>query len=241
MKADVQELLTLTNELLRSPSTIAERCRDQSDLRPLVVASLLATVLGGALFGAVIGAPRGVLQATSAGVKLPLAMLSALVVSAPAFHVLNAGLATPRPFRTVVALTLAATARAALVLLACAPLLWLAMDTVLDYHQAVVFASLCYFAGGVTALGVVVRGFGTGLRGLATAALCVAVLLPVGGQTAWMLRPFFGRPAHQHLPIVRARESSFADAVYTSVWSALGVYALEPHRSSEGERRHAVD
>lgn len=217
-------LLAVINDLLRSPSGVAARCREDADLRPLVLGSLAAIAAGGALFGAVLGIPRGALQATYAGAKLPFAMLAALVVSAPAFHVLNAAIGRPQPFRSTVALTLAATGRAALVLLACAPGLWLAMDTVLEYHPAVLVASTCYLLAGVAALGVILRGLMPGPRGLFTAVAFTSVLLPVGGQTAWMLRPFLGRPAHDEVPFLRARESSFADAVHQSAWSAMGHY-----------------
>jgi hypothetical protein len=44
------------------------------------------------------------------------------------------------------------------------------------------------------------------------------------GQTAWMLRPFFGRPAQHAVPFVRVREGSFADAVMQSGKSAIGIY-----------------
>ncbi len=235
MKRDATELLTMTNELLRSPSSIAERCREDADLRPLVVASLIAIVVGGALFGAALGAPRGTLQALFAGVKVPLAMLAALVVCAPAFHVLNAGLAAPLPFRAIVALTLAATGRAALVLLACTPGLWLAMDSLLGYHQSVVAAAGCYFLAGTAALGVVARGLTPGWPGLVATFAFVCVLLPVGGQTAWMLRPFLGRPAQEEVPLLRERDSSFADAVMTSAWSAVGIYREIEHDALEVE------
>jgi hypothetical protein len=54
--------------------------------------------------------------------------------------------------------------------------------------------------------------------------LCGIVFFGVLGQTAWMLRPFFGRPAQRAVPFVRAREGSFADAVVRSSKSAAGVY-----------------
>jgi hypothetical protein len=39
-----------------------------------------------------------------------------------------------------------------------------------------------------------------------------------------MLRPFIGRPAQAEVPFLRHKESSFADAVYTSSRSSLGIY-----------------
>jgi hypothetical protein len=50
------------------------------------------------------------------------------------------------------------------------------------------------------------------------------VLLPTAAQTAWMCRPFLGRPAQAHVPFFRPKESSFADAIYRSTFSSVGVY-----------------
>jgi hypothetical protein len=82
------------------------------------------------------------------------------------------------------------------------------------------------------ALGVALRGLGADVRGLLTALAFTAVLLPVGGQTAWMLRPFLGRPAKSEFPFVRASEGSFAEAAVRSAFSSMGVYA---HSDEEDE------
>jgi hypothetical protein len=50
------------------------------------------------------------------------------------------------------------------------------------------------------------------------------VMAPVAAQTAWMLRPFFGRPAEARVPFFRHRESSFLDAVAKSARSSAGIY-----------------
>lgn len=224
MKHDQESLLALTHELLRAPQDIARRCREGSDLRPLAITALASLGLGGAVFGAVLGSPRGLLQAIHAAIKLPVAMLAALALCVPAFHVLAAGLHRPLALRTVSALVLAASGRAAMILLACSAPLWLLLDLGLGYHAGILCAAGCYALGGAAALGLLLRGLTASFRGAATAAAFLCVLLPVGGQTAWMLRPFFGRPAQAEIPLVRAREGSFVDAVWTSSWSALGIY-----------------
>jgi hypothetical protein len=74
-----------------------------------------------------------------------------------------------------------------------------------------------YLLAALAALEILLRGLGgLQLRSLVTAAFCTLVFLAVLGQTAWMLRPFFGRPSQQEVPFVRAREGSFADAVLRS-------------------------
>ncbi len=218
--------------LLRDPAEMAERCERSEGLRELALTALTCLVLGAAVFGGVVGSFRGGAQIASSALKLPLALLVTLVVCAPAFHGLAVGFGGDARFRGIAALVLSASARAALVLLAFAPILWLAVDLGLSYHASVLLASLMYLTSGLAALGIVLRGLGGSLRAALTVAAAGIVFFAVLGQTAWMLRPFFGRPSQTSVPFVRAREGSFADAVVTSGKSAVGIYEREVQRGS---------
>lgn len=224
MNSEALPLFSWLGTLLRDPEGSARRCHEETDLRSLVLASLAAIGSGGVLFGAALGSSHGLRQTVYSGMKLPLALLAALLLCVPAFHAIAAGVGKSQPFRSVVALTLAATARAALVLMACAPLLWLGMDLLFDYHQSVVAAIACYLLAGTSALGLLLRGLQPGVRGWITAGAFVLVLLPVGGQTAWMLRPFLGRPSQSTVPLYRASEGSFADSAWESLKSSAGYH-----------------
>jgi hypothetical protein len=232
---------TVLNRLLRAPDEIAAACREDRDTRLIAAASLAALCVGAAVFGGVIGSFRGGLQIVFAAVKVPLALLGTLALSAPAFHAIAAGLGRPLPMRTVVTLALASAGRAALVLLAVAPLLWLAFDRGIGYHAAALASAVAYAAAGLAALSLLVRGLGEGPGRLLTALGCAAVFFAVGGQASWILRPYLIRPrtwsAAQHhvqrIPFVRAYEGSFAASIYTSSRSARGVYD-EP---GEGDAR----
>ncbi|MBX3184749.1 MAG: hypothetical protein KIT72_04905 [Polyangiaceae bacterium] len=208
-------------DLLRDPARVAERAERAEGLRDLALTSLACVTLGAGSFGGVLGAFRGGAQIAYAALKLPLALLITLVVCVPAFYALAAGFGATRRFATIAALSLAASARAALVLLACAPVLWLALDRQLSYHAAVMLAATMYMAAGLAAVTVVVRGLGSSLRALATSAACGLVFFAVLGQTAWGMRPFVGRPSAEHVPLFRAREGSFADSLVESSRSAL--------------------
>ena len=202
--------------VLRSPSRTAQSCTESDSLSDLVKVSLGAIVLGAAVFGGVLATPRGGLQIVYSSVKLPLAVLVTLVVTVPAFHVLSAALGRAFSFRSSVALCLAASARAALVLTALAPLVWFALDAGVPYHQGILLAVASYAVSGITAFTVLVAAVGRNARGLLILACCCAVVAPAGGQTAWMLRPYLGRPAQTRVPLLRARESSFVDAVFVT-------------------------
>jgi len=216
--------------LLRAPEEVARRCREDDRLRPLAATSLVAILGGAAAFGATLGTFHGGLQILSASAKIPLAVATTLAIATPAFYALAAAAGRTFSVRTCVALVLAALARASLLLLATAPLVWLAIDLGLGYHASALLAALCYAAAGLVAFSLLVRGLGEG-RGRVLASVAFVVLLAgVGAQTAWSLRPFLVRPRTTSVPFVRHREGSFADALVQSGWSSAGVYReLEVH------------
>jgi hypothetical protein len=220
------QILSVLDELLRSPRAIAERSRAGGDLRPLFVASLAALVLGAGVFGATLATSRGGLQLLYSGLKLPLAMVVTMLLVVPAFHTIAAGLGRPLSFSGMIGLTLAAAGRGALVLVALAPLTWLCFDRGLSYHPGILLAVACYGLAGAAALDLVLRGIGFDARGFVVVSLFAAVLVVAGGQTAWMLRPFLGRPSDASVPFFRQRESSFWDAVQQSSLSSFGVYRV---------------
>jgi hypothetical protein len=215
---------SVLGRLLRSPGDIAACCRDDRETRAIAATSLAAIALGAAVFGGVIGSFRGGLQIVYGAAKVPLAVIATLAICAPAFHALAAGLGRPRPMRSIIALALAAAGRSSLVLLALSPALWLLYDRGLGYHAAALAASLAYAIAGIAALGVIVRGLGEGRGRAITALAFMGVFFAVGGQASWILRPYLVRPRTPGIPFVRAREGSFADAIYMSSRSAAGVY-----------------
>ena len=229
------------NRLLRAPGDIAADCCEDRDLRALAATSLLATALGAAAFGGVIGSYRGGVQILFAALKLPASLLLTLAICVPAFHALSASLGRAFPMRSIVALALASAARAALVLLALSPLVWIVLDRGPDYHTAVLVCALAYAVAGLAALGVLLRGLGDGTGRLFIALAFAAVFFAVTGQAGWISRPFLVRPktwqaASGHLravPFLRAYEGSFADSIYQSSRSARGLYDL----ADEGEGR----
>jgi hypothetical protein len=222
--------LRLFDELLRSPRASADRAVMGRELEPLVLAALVAIVCGSGLFGGVLATSRGGLQLLYSAAKLPLALVGTLVLVVPAFYAIAASLGRPLALRSAVGLVLAGAARAALVLVAFTPLVWLALDSGISYHRGVVLASFCYGVAGLAALRLIFHGMGADFRALVVLACFGGVMAPVGAQTAWMLRPFFGRPAAASVPFLRHRESSFLDAVTTSARSSVGFYELDRAR-----------
>ena len=81
---------TIFTALLRAPERVAEDCLHDRELPAIVRTSLAAIVLGAALFGGTLGTFRGREQILFAALKVPLALLATLAISAPAFHALAA-------------------------------------------------------------------------------------------------------------------------------------------------------
>jgi hypothetical protein len=186
--------------LLRAPGDVAKACRDSTEIRALAATSLGCLVVGAGAFGAATGSLRGGVQIAISAAKMPIALLGALIVACPAFFALAAIFGRPMSARTMTALALSSGARGALVLLACAPPLWLAIDLGLPYEATKLVAVVSYGLAGMAALSLFVRGFGDG-AGRAEAVLsCMVVLLLASAQTAWTLRPFIGDPADREVP-----------------------------------------
>lgn len=218
--------------LLRSPGDVARACRDDDEeVHKIASFSLASTVLGAAAFGGVVGSFRGGHQIVYGAAKVPLAVLATLCLAAPAFHAIAAVLGRPWPMRSIISLALAAAGRSSLVLLAFAPALWLVYDFGMGYHTAALCASGAYAIAGLAALSILVRGLGEGPGRITTALAFMAVFFMVGGQTAWILRPYLVRPRTENIPFLRAREGSFVESVLTSLASANGRYSASSYES----------
>lgn len=218
-------------ELLRDPGSIAARTHEDRGLRALGVASILSILVGGAVFGAAVGSFRGQLQLLFAALKVPLALFLTLAVATPAFHALAATFGRPVPFRTTASLVLAASARMALVLLACAPPLFLAIDLGVRYHEVALLAAAVFGLAGLAALGVILRGLGRGPGRHATVLAFLLVYFAAGTQSAWVFRPYLVRP-RSAIVVVRASEGDALDSVRRSTRSAMGIYDRPSAESS---------
>ena len=218
------------------PGATATRCRQEDRLFPLVKTSLLVVLGGTGAFGVVLGSTRDAAQAFATSLKLPLVWVLTLAVAAPAFYAIAALLGQPLRLRALLALTLAAMARASLVLFALLPVLALLPDILSGsflkssslapdvYHKVTLFAALIFAASGVAALGVLLRGFKHTYSTWPLLGMFSITFFFVAGQTAWSLRPFVGRPAQKEVPLLRAPEGTFLEAVIPGYDSARGKY-----------------
>jgi hypothetical protein len=208
----------LLNRILRSPREVALDCRDDREVGSMAATSLAAITVGSLLFGAAAGSWRGATQALLAAGKLPVVMLATFALTAPAFYAAAAAVGRPATARSVLSLMLASGARLSLVLLASAPVIWLAGNLGGSYDLVKILASIAYGLGGIAALSLLVRGVEEGPGRRSTLAVVIGVFLLVGAQTAWSLRPYIGTPEDRTVPLfTRVHEGGLAFQLYDSV------------------------
>ena len=207
--------------LLRSPSALVDSIHSKAEHAALYLAALLVIVAGTACFGAVLGTSHGVRQSLFSAAKLPTAFLMTLLLVTPALTAITSALRRPLAAAESTLLTLAAAARASLILLALAPVVWLALSRGLQYHRGILTAALCYGFAGLSALQLILLGLGRDWRARVIAMCFAVVLLPTGAQSAWLLRPFVGRPSQHTVPFLREVDGSFADSITRSFDSSV--------------------
>lgn len=210
--------------LMRKPEEIAQEAQSGCAKKEVFLSALLSIILGAGLFGAALASSRGGLQVLYSGVKLPLACLLTLVAVTPALAAIANALYRPLSLASASVLVLAAAGRAALALLALAPVVWLAFDQGVAYHRGIIVATVCYGIAGLSALSLLRIAIGRDFRGWLIIGGFSLVLLTAGGQSAWLFRPFVGRPSQAAVPFFRGREGSFGASVRQSTFSSLEIY-----------------
>jgi hypothetical protein len=242
--------LPTAEQLLRSPSTLMARIHGgREDLRPLPAQLAAISVIGFAAFGFLLGLTHSPLSGLLAAPKLVLVGLGSLAVCLPAFHVYGRLLGNDGTPLQVVCEALAALAATGLTLLALCPV-WLAFARLTDTHPfgyfhlmagCVAFLILAGLRGSL----VLSRSLAKQKRKLAHLICWTLLYGLVGIQSAWVMRPFVGRPGPDEGTVVlRPLERSAFDAAVrlaeSNVNSAVGYEAIKqrglPGRHGDEER-----
>lgn len=181
-----------------------------------------------AVYGAVCGMWNGPRLAAYAAIKLPLALLLTSALTVALFWVVAALLGLPLRFGQVVVLTFLALAAGALLLAALAPVAALFTLTApapdetartahnLLYLMHVVFVGACGLAG-TRILWRIMRSLPGARRTLRLVYLAwVLTYAAVGGEVAWVLRPFVGSI---YQPVVFLRADALDGNVYEFVFT----------------------
>ena len=210
--------------LERGRRALLDDLRLDRDLTTHVAMLVVSTIVFGAIYGAVLGSWHGARLAVYVAIKVPLLMLSTAAVTALFNWIIAALLGLRMRIAQTFALTLVPLAIASIVAASLAPIAWFftqalpgpspaqrTLHNVLYLVHVVLIAS-AGLAGTRTLRGVLIDVCG-GDEGRARAvriAWIVAYAF-VGGEMAWMLRPFVGSV---FLPVVFLRDDALNGNVY---------------------------
>jgi hypothetical protein len=179
-----------------------QRLSEDENLWRTLRHALMVSCAGCVFFGAALGSyALTVHQILASAIKVPLLLIGTSLLCFPAFFVLHAVLSSS-PLSLMRAATMQALALAVTGISwgAFAPPLLFLVTSTAHYKLAQVLAVLIGVTGGVLGLGRFLSTFGatqpTGAdrQGLALVVYLV-LFAAVGGQLAWVLRPFIGDPA----------------------------------------------
>ena len=206
---------SLLSDVLRSPETVLRTCHDD-DGAQIAPTTLGAIVIAGAAFGAALGLRTSGLQMALSAIKLPLATLLTLSLAGPLLYVTAAVAGRRWRLRTVLAVMLTAGARGSLVLFAATPALLLLVMFGAGYPVVKLAAVAAYALSGRSALTVLLKSLGPAPGRLLAMVTFVGLYLIAGAQSAWVLRPYLGRPGLAPVPVL----DTSRQGVTTAVWEA---------------------
>lgn len=188
-------------DLLRHRSRVFDSIKAGEGLAETTRHSFLAALLGSALFGLALGSfSQSPPQILSSMLKVPLLLLGTAVLCFPTFHILQSW-RSARALSLAEAAALQSTSLAAVALVwgSLAPPLIFLVGSTLHYHLSQFLSLLVGALGGVVGLSVLLSGYrelseAEGRRQGGFLLIYFLIFAAVGGQLAWMLRPFLGSP-----------------------------------------------
>jgi hypothetical protein len=217
--------------LERGRRALLDDLRLDRDIGKHVATLILSTIVFGAIYGAVLGSWHGPRLAAYVAIKVPLLMLSTAAVTALFNWIVSALLGLRMRIAQTFALTLVPLAIASIVAASLAPVAWLftqslpgpspaqrTLHNVLYLVHVALIAS-AGIAGTATLRGVLVDVCGGDeRRARAVRFAWVVVYAFVGGEIAWMLRPFVGSV---YLPVVFLRDDALDGNVYEFILTGI--------------------
>ena len=218
--------------LLQHPETLLGEIagRRVGGLRTLGL--LVVAVAGTAGFGAAVGSYVGGAQILHAAVKMPVLFLGTLAVSLLLMHVLSGAFGLGLALDQTGSLGLTSIATTGAILGALAPVVALfSVSARPSYESYLLLVLLMTFAvaiGGLVSLATLHRGLRAAARQggrIVRTILCWFLVYHfVGGQMAWVLRPFVGdnRDVFGGFSLERNLHGNIYEGIWNAMWAALG-------------------
>lgn len=207
----------------RHRALLLDELRVDRDTTRHMAAMVTTIVLFGAVYGAVLGSWHGARLAAYVAIKIPLMLLITAAVTALFNWIVASLLGLAMRLRQIVALTLMPLAITAIVAASLSPVVWLFNESLpppsptqqtlhnLLYLTHTLLIAASGLAGTSVLRGVLVDGCGDRRLAGRIRASWIVIYAFVGGEVAWMLRPFVGSV---HLPVVFLRDDALQGNVY---------------------------
>jgi len=224
--------------LERGRKALLDDLRLDRDIGRHVAALILSTIVFGAIYGAVLGSWHGIRLAAYVAVKVPLLMLATAAITALFNWIVAALLGLRMRMAQTFALTLVPLAIASIVAASLASVAWFftqslpgpspaqrTLHNVLYLVHVVLIAS-AGIAGTTTLRDVLVDVCNVNEgRARAVRFAWVVVYAFVGGEIAWMLRPFVGSV---FLPVVFLRDDALNGNMYEFILTEILPHLWSP-------------
>ena len=224
-------ILAVLEEFLKRSDQFLTNLAEEKNLKTYFLYSNLAILLLSIIYGATMGLYSGGLQIVYSAVKVPMLLLISLYLTVPSYYVLYSLLGGKRSLRQTVALLLSGFTIMATILLAFVPVnLFFIITTPRssDAHSFTAILNIAIFTlGGFFALIYLIKGakilYKEPSEEWKPAFLVGSVILMfVGTQLAWVLRPFF----NYYEFFIRPLEGNFYTAVSSLVLRFAGLFGV---------------
>lgn len=217
--------------LLRDRKDFIDEVRQSTRLNSKITSLLISSSILFAIYGAVIGAFAGPLQAISSAVKLPALYLITLIICLPTLYFFNIIFGSKLTLGQHFVVLLGAAAIISILLFSFAPVTLFFLATIDNYQFFKLLNVIIFGITGFLGINFLYDslqalshqdsvGQATRTQILQSWLILYAF---VGSQLGWTLRPFFGAP-RQPFELFRDMEGNFYLNVIQSILDVLGLH-----------------
>ncbi len=215
--------------LLRDRKEFVEEVRQGTRLNSKITSLLISSSILFAIYGAVIGAFTGPLQALSSAIKLPALYLITLVICLPTLYFFNIIFGSKLTLGKHFVVLLGAAAIISILLFSFAPVTLFFLGTIDNYQFFKLLNVIIFGITGFLGINFLYNslqalsdqdGAGQATRTQILQSWLILYAF-VGSQLGWTLRPFFGAPG-QPFELFRDMQGNFYLNVIQSILEVLG-------------------
>lgn len=221
-------MLAVLEEFLKRSDQFLTNLAEGKNLKTYFLNSNLAVLLLSVIYGATMGLYSGGLQIVYSALKVPMLLLISFYVTVPSYYVLYSLLGGKRSLRQTVTLLLSGFTIMTTILLAFVPVNLFFLLTTPRSSEAHSFTAILnisiFTLGGFFALLYLIKGAkvlykDSGEEWKPAFLVSSVILMFVGTQLAWVLRPFF----NYYEFFIRPLEGNFYTSVSLLIFNFAGL------------------